>query len=73
LDRFFAAVGLADFDCLLFFGTADADVDFFPDFFVEPPKILSHPSENFSLEPVWTVYPVILELSCYIGRQFHAA
>jgi hypothetical protein len=64
--RFFAAADLADFDCLPCFPAADEDADFFPDFFFEPPKILSHPSENFSVEPVWTVYPVILGLSCYI-------
>jgi hypothetical protein len=61
LGRFFATAGWADRDCLVFFAAAAEEAGFFSDFFIEPPKILSQPSENFSVEPVWTVYPVIVD------------
>ncbi len=36
-----------------------AVADFLRDFFFAPEKIRSQPFENFSVDPVWTVYPVI--------------
>jgi len=55
---FFRDFALDDFFC-------SAVDDCFRDFFFEPLKMRSQPFENFSVDPVWTVYPVIVSLSCW--------
>lgn len=66
LDRFEAVFFEAVFLTAAFFPAGFRAADFFPAGFApalfDPPKIVSQPAENASVEPVCTVYPVIVDL-----------
>ena len=61
-DFFFFAVDFFAVD-FFFFAARFFALDFFFDLGSPPTNMLSQPDVNFSLDPVWTVYPVIVDYS----------